>query len=308
MNNFETALLVFTILALVLFLIWFFREKEYTYAIDKFWTVNPRNAFKDVSSILGAPDVIIPGSQSSAIWKNKTLLNKKMPLDKVMVLTDDAFGSCYPVPTNVKANVKVNISDTAHLLCILGASEAFSYEGTSQTLSVRCYTLGTVLAHFVYALTVLGKSSSDAFSMYQDGSYKDQMKAVFNDVNSLTGDAYKSKVQEYADAISQMLPVFTPPSLPSSSDCSFLLDSDSLRTFVSNTPLCTSSASSKTKDVRENFTETTYRQLTIPCDGKVYNLGLPRYFKNCDIEKKKCDATIIQEATRQQMASYESRF
>jgi hypothetical protein len=309
MNNFETALLVVTILALVIFLVWFFREKEYTYAIDKLWTDAPKNAFNDVSSIIGAPDVIIPGDQSSAIWYRKNLLNQKIPFDKVMVFNDAAFGACpTPHPANVKINLKVNIMDTAHLLCILGGSLGFSYDAASQTLSVRCYTFGTAIAHVLFALTIIGKSSADAFSMYQDGSYKDTMKSLYSDIDSLSGDAYKSKVQEYMTSIGSLLPAFTPPTMSSGPDCVYPLDSDSVRALVANTPLCTPAAPSKSKDIKEDFTETTYRQLTIPCDGKVYNLGLPRYFKNCDVEKKKCEATIIQEALRQQMASYENRF
>lgn len=32
---------------------------------------------------------------------------------------------------------------------------------------------------------------------------------------------------------------------------------------------------------QESYIETTYQQLTIPCDGKVFNMGLPREFTTC---------------------------
>lgn len=293
MDKFETALLVIFITAIILFFVWYFRTKEYTYAIDKMWMDGPKAAFHDVSSILGAPDLIVPGAQSSALWYKKNLLKQKIPFEKVMVVNDLSFGACSnPHPANVKISLKVNINDTAYLLCILGGSLGFSYDAASQTLAVRCFSFGTAIAHVLFALNIIGKSPADAFSSYLDGSYKEQMKGLYSDIDNLSGAAYKNKVQEYMAAIGQMLPVFTPPTLSPGPDCVYPLDSDSVRALVAGTSLCTPAAKAKLP-LKENFVETTYRQLTIPCDGKVYNLGLPRNFVDCNVEKKRCEKNMM---------------
>lgn len=277
------------------------------------WMSGAKESYDECEKIFGQPQTIVAENRQRAKWSNKQVTDAGYNFYRITV-ENIAVPHCCPLPhtDSVIASLKVDIEDGGKLLAILGTSKGFWYDQGRRMLYARCCCLGTVLAHFVFATTVLRSDLNAIISSYSSNlnsnlllqSYTDLFSSVYNPKLSGDMDTYHKVCQELNQKLGENLGhlTYTPHSQCQEIDCSNALNYTTLNPEIANTLLCTPGVketvslniTKPSANIQEGFCSCAptakipqtkgmdgYYTGGVPEDGKMYNLGLRREFRKC---------------------------
>lgn len=214
------------------------------------WKKPAQSAFFEAVDQIGEPSVLVTKDKGFAKWSADQMSKAGYPLYKLMI-KDETIPHCCPTPheDSVFGAIKVNAYDAVKMLAILGTSKGFWYDQGRNMLYARCCSLGTVLAHFVFATNVIKRDRDSVIQSYSQQTsnnllvkeYTELFNQVYNPWNANDNKTYEEAREILRQQLATNLSGLSYTEVSSCNgqpECGNTLNFNSVNPLISGTPIC----------------------------------------------------------------------
>jgi hypothetical protein len=248
MNNFTkmSVIAVVTILIIVAIIV----SVRKMGVVKVSWAKPAQSSFFEALNLFGQPDILVTKGRGFAKWSTDEMVKLGYPFYKLMV-KDEEVPHCCPVPhmDSMFAAIKVDAYDAAKMLAILGTSKGFWYDQGRNMLYARCCSIGTILAHFVFATDVLSRDraaviqaySSQTSSNLLNQEYTNLFNGVYNPWKNNDRKAYETARDNLLNRLIANMSKLSYTNITScegQQSCQNILNYASVNPVVANTSIC----------------------------------------------------------------------